>query len=152
MKEQEDDASEEDQDKPESEASGKTSSSDSGIEDGKITPTSEEEPKGPESCEPSPVRTEEPSGSECSSETTERPPVTLMKPDERSLDVTNPTRPPEPTRHASAASDRSSSVGDDVDALILDLSGDMSVSKDAGSLSVRVRLCVQFIIVLEESF
>lgn len=119
--------SEEDQDKPESEASGKASSSDSGIEDGKITPTSEEEPK-------SALRSEE-----------EQPPAKSNErspPDSsgtRPYAVLNPPPPQEPTRHASAASDRSSSAGDDVDALILNLSGDMSVNKDAGTLSVRVR-------------
>ncbi|KAI7795875.1 serine/threonine-protein kinase 10 [Triplophysa rosa] len=132
-KEPEDDVSEEDQDKPESEASGKTSSSDSGIEDGKTTPTSDEEPKSPESCDLSPLRTHEPSGSGCSSESTEQPPVTSLK----SPDVVKPARALEPTRHASGASDRSSSVRNDVDALILDLSGDMSGNKDGGSLSVR---------------
>uniref|UniRef100_A0A8C1W2S3 non-specific serine/threonine protein kinase n=1 Tax=Cyprinus carpio TaxID=7962 RepID=A0A8C1W2S3_CYPCA len=61
-------------DKPESEASGKTSSSDSGIEDGKSTPTSEEDPKPVESSEPelASPRTPEPSESSgSSSETTD---------------------------------------------------------------------------------
>uniref|UniRef100_A0A673HXX6 non-specific serine/threonine protein kinase n=1 Tax=Sinocyclocheilus rhinocerous TaxID=307959 RepID=A0A673HXX6_9TELE len=73
LKEQEDDLSdrfpEEDHDKPESEASGKTSSSDSGIEDGKSTPTSEEDAKAVESTEPELplLRTAEPSESSESS-------------------------------------------------------------------------------------
>uniref|UniRef100_A0AAR2KMT9 non-specific serine/threonine protein kinase n=1 Tax=Pygocentrus nattereri TaxID=42514 RepID=A0AAR2KMT9_PYGNA len=54
-----------DHDKPESETSGKTSSSDSGIEDGQSTPTSEKEVKGAETLEsesPSPLTPAEPSG------------------------------------------------------------------------------------------
>ncbi|KAL6469696.1 hypothetical protein MHYP_G00208150 [Metynnis hypsauchen] len=53
-----------DHDKPESETSGKTSSSDSGIEDGQSTPTSEKEVKGAEALEsesPSPLTPAEPS-------------------------------------------------------------------------------------------
>lgn len=53
-----------DHDKPESETSGKTSSSDSGIEDGQSTPTSEKEVKeaeSPESGSPSPLTPTDPS-------------------------------------------------------------------------------------------
>uniref|UniRef100_A0A8B9RE08 non-specific serine/threonine protein kinase n=1 Tax=Astyanax mexicanus TaxID=7994 RepID=A0A8B9RE08_ASTMX len=53
-----------DHDKPESETSGKTSSADSGIEDGQTTPTSEKEVKeaeSPESESPSPLTPTDPS-------------------------------------------------------------------------------------------
>uniref|UniRef100_A0A671S1G0 non-specific serine/threonine protein kinase n=1 Tax=Sinocyclocheilus anshuiensis TaxID=1608454 RepID=A0A671S1G0_9TELE len=131
---------EEDHDKPESEASGKTFSSDSGIEDGKSTPTSEEDPKAVE-------KPSESSGS--SSETTEQP---SQKPEEEEAHgaremprhaILNRTESKEPSNRMSGMSDRSSLAGDDVERLSkrysdvtsenmdisLNLSGDMSDNK-----------------------
>uniref|UniRef100_A0A673HCF5 non-specific serine/threonine protein kinase n=1 Tax=Sinocyclocheilus rhinocerous TaxID=307959 RepID=A0A673HCF5_9TELE len=145
---------EEDHDKPESEASGKISSSDSGIEDGKSTPTSEEDPKAVE-------KPSESSGS--SSETTEQP---SEKPEEEeahgarempSHAILNRTESKEPSNRMSGMSDRSSLAGDDVERLSkrysdvtsenmdisLNLSGDMSVNKDLGTISLRVSLCLR---------
>ncbi|KTG35333.1 hypothetical protein cypCar_00029077 [Cyprinus carpio] len=158
-------------DKPESEASGKTSSSDSGIEDGKSTPTSEEDPKAVESSEPelASPRTPEPSESSgSSSETTEQP---SEKPEEPEKDgahrarempsqqphaILNRTESKEPSNRMSGMSDRSSLAGEDVERLSngrlskrfsdvtsenmdisLNLSGDMSVNKDLGTISLR---------------
>ncbi|XP_016410895.1 serine/threonine-protein kinase 10-like [Sinocyclocheilus rhinocerous] len=151
---------EEDHDKPESEASGKISSSDSGIEDGKSTPTSEEDPKAVESSEPELhlLGTPEPSESSgSSSETTEQP---SEKPEEEeahgarempSHAILNRTESKEPSNRMSGMSDRSSLAGDDVERLSkrysdvtsenmdisLNLSGDMSVNKDLGTISLR---------------
>ncbi|XP_016151448.1 serine/threonine-protein kinase 10-like [Sinocyclocheilus grahami] len=151
---------EEDHDKPESEASGKTSSSDSGIEDGKSTPTSEEDPKAVESSEPELhlLGTPEPSESSgSSSETTEQP---SEKPEEEdahgarempSHGILNRIESKEPSNRMSGMSDRSSLAGDDVERLSkrysdvtsenmdisLNLSGDMSVNKDLGTISLR---------------
>uniref|UniRef100_A0A673HA64 non-specific serine/threonine protein kinase n=1 Tax=Sinocyclocheilus rhinocerous TaxID=307959 RepID=A0A673HA64_9TELE len=150
----------EDHDKPESEASGKISSSDSGIEDGKSTPTSEEDPKAVESSEPELhlLGTPEPSESSgSSSETTEQP---SEKPEEEeahgarempSHAILNRTESKEPSNRMSGMSDRSSLAGDDVERLSkrysdvtsenmdisLNLSGDMSVNKDLGTISLR---------------
>uniref|UniRef100_A0A8C1W0K2 non-specific serine/threonine protein kinase n=1 Tax=Cyprinus carpio TaxID=7962 RepID=A0A8C1W0K2_CYPCA len=158
-------------DKPESEASGKTSSSDSGIEDGKSTPTSEEDPKPVESSEPelASPRTPEPSESSgSSSETTEQP---SEKPEEPEKDgahsarempsqqphaILNRTESKEPSNRMSGMSDRSSLAGEDVERLSngrlskrfsdvtsenmdisLNLSGDLSVNKDLGTISLR---------------
>uniref|UniRef100_A0A8C1QNM8 non-specific serine/threonine protein kinase n=1 Tax=Cyprinus carpio TaxID=7962 RepID=A0A8C1QNM8_CYPCA len=158
-------------DKPESEASGKTSSSDSGIEDGKSTPTSEEDPKAVESSEPelASPRTPEPSESSgSSSETTEQP---SEKPEEPEKDgahsarempsqqphaILNRTQSKEPSNRMSGMSDGSSLAGEDVERLSngrlskrfsdvtsenmdisLNLSGDMSVNKDLGTISLR---------------
>lgn len=158
-------------DKPESEASGKTSSSDSGIEDGKSTPTSEEDPKAVESSEPelASPRTPEPSESSgSSSETTEQP---SEKPEEPEKDeahsarempsqqphaILNRTESKEPSNRMSGMSDRSSLAGEDVERLSkrfsdvtsenmdisLNLSGDLSVNKDLGTISLRVSVCV----------
>ncbi|KAL0161930.1 hypothetical protein M9458_041326, partial [Cirrhinus mrigala] len=173
LKEQEDNLSdkfpEEDHDKPESEASGKTSSSDSGIEDGKSTPTSEEDAKALPM-----LRTAEPSeSSESSSETTEQPSAS-EKPEEpekvedgsaretpsQQPDVAlNQTESKEPSKRMSGMSDRSSLAGEDVESLhshangrlskrysdvtsesmdiSLNMSGDMSVNKDLGTISLR---------------
>uniref|UniRef100_A0A671S3N0 non-specific serine/threonine protein kinase n=1 Tax=Sinocyclocheilus anshuiensis TaxID=1608454 RepID=A0A671S3N0_9TELE len=150
---------EEDHDKPESEASGKTFSSDSGIEDGKSTPTSEEDPKAVESSEPELhlLGTPEPSESSgSSSETTEQP---SQKPEEEEAHgaremprhaILNRTESKEPSNRMSGMSDRSSLAGDDVERLSkrysdvtsenmdisLNLSGDMSVNKDLGTISL----------------
>ncbi|XP_073680060.1 serine/threonine-protein kinase 10 [Garra rufa] len=181
LKEQEDNLSdkfpEEDHDKPESEASGKASSSDSGIEDGKSTPTSEEDAKVVESSEPELplLRTAEPSAtSESSSETTEQPLAGSEKPEEPEKEdahserkmpsqqpyvVLNHNEPKEPTKRLSEMSDRSSLASEDVESLFphangrlskrysdvtsenmdisLNLSGDMSVNKDLGTISLR---------------
>ncbi|KAL1252384.1 hypothetical protein QQF64_017077, partial [Cirrhinus molitorella] len=179
LKEQEDNLSdkfpEEDHDKPESEASGKTSSSDSGIEDGKSTPTSEEDTKVVESSEPELplLRTAEPSeASESSSETTEQPsasekPEELEKEDHSAREMPsqqpyvapNQTESKEPNKRLSGMSDRSSLAGEDAESLLphangrlskrysdvtsenmdisLNLSGDMSVNKDLGTISLR---------------
>lgn len=148
-KEQEDNLSDkfpqDDHDKPESEASGKTSCSDSGIEDGKITPTSEEEAKSSEPELHLPPKTKE-----RSSETTEVSSVKAEKPEKKpdregtSWSLLNRSESQEPRNHVSAVSKSSSSVGEDVESLVLNLSGDMSVNK--GSLLVRVclglHLCV----------
>uniref|UniRef100_A0A9J7Y5X2 non-specific serine/threonine protein kinase n=1 Tax=Cyprinus carpio carpio TaxID=630221 RepID=A0A9J7Y5X2_CYPCA len=122
LKEQEDDLSgklpEEDHDKPESEASGKTSSTDSGIEDGKSTPTSEEDAKVVESSEPELplLRTPEPSESSESS-TDDR--SSLAGEDVESL-----------LPHANGRlSKRYSDVTSENMDISLNLSGDMSDSK-----------------------
>uniref|UniRef100_A0A9J7XLH1 non-specific serine/threonine protein kinase n=1 Tax=Cyprinus carpio carpio TaxID=630221 RepID=A0A9J7XLH1_CYPCA len=144
-------------DKPESEASGKTSSSDSGIEDGKSTPTSEEDPKAVESSEPelASPRTPEPSESSgSSSETTEQP---SEKPEEPEKDGAHRAREmPSQQPHAILNRTESSLAGEDVERLSngrlskrfsdvtsenmdisLNLSGDMSVNKDLGTISLR---------------
>uniref|UniRef100_A0A9J8BIY2 non-specific serine/threonine protein kinase n=1 Tax=Cyprinus carpio carpio TaxID=630221 RepID=A0A9J8BIY2_CYPCA len=123
---------EEAEDEDPSEASGKTSSSDSGIEDGKSTPTSEEDPKAVESSEPelASPRTPEPSESSgSSSETTEQP---SEKPEEPEKDgahrarempsqqphaILNRTESKEPSNRMSGMSDRSSLAGEDVERL-----------------------------------
>ncbi|RXN28503.1 serine threonine- kinase 10-like protein [Labeo rohita] len=180
LKEQEDNLSdkfpEEDHDKPESEASGKTSSSDSGIEDGKSTPTSEEDTKAVESSEPElpMLRTTEPSeSSESSSETTEQPSASekpeepekeeghgaMETPSQQPHVAPNRTESKEPSKRMSEMSDRSSLAGEDVESLLshangrlskrysdvtsesmdisLNMSGDMSVNKDLGTISLR---------------
>ncbi|XP_051956602.1 serine/threonine-protein kinase 10-like [Xyrauchen texanus] len=171
----------EDHDKPESETSGKTSCSDSGIEDGKSTPTSEEDSKAIKSSVPElslPLRTAEPSEtSESSSDTTEHPLVKSEKPEEpeteecpegvpdwslstkQPYEVLNRTASKELQNLLSGVSDRSSLVGEDVESLVpysngrlskrysyedsenmdmsLNMSGDMSVNQDTGTISVR---------------
>lgn len=139
-KEQEDNLSdkfpEDDHDKPESEASGKTSCSDSGIEDGKITPTSEEEAKSSEPELRLPLKTED-----RSSETTEQPLVSSakavkpeIKPDREGTSrsprtsALNRSESQEPRNSVSAVSNKSS-FAEDVESLVLSLSGDMSVNK-----------------------
>lgn len=188
LKEQEDNLSdkfpEEDHDKPESEASGKTSSSDSGIEDGKSTPTSEEDAKAVESSEPElpMLRTTEPSeSSESSSETTEQPSASekpeepekeegrgaMETPSQQPHVALNRTESKEPSKRMSEMSDRSSLAGEDVESLLshangrlskrysdvtsesmdisLNMSGDMSVNKDLGTISLRVSLCLSHV-------
>uniref|UniRef100_A0A671QL64 non-specific serine/threonine protein kinase n=1 Tax=Sinocyclocheilus anshuiensis TaxID=1608454 RepID=A0A671QL64_9TELE len=174
LKEQEDDLSdrfpEEDHDKPESEASGKTSSSDSGIEDGKSTPTSEEDAKAVESTEPELplLRTAEPSESSESSLVAPEKPEEPEKEDAHSARempiqqphaMLNRTESKEPSNRMSEMSDMSSLAGEDVESLLphangrlskrysdvtsenmdisLNLSGDMSVNKDLGTISLR---------------
>ncbi|CAM4672165.1 unnamed protein product [Leuciscus chuanchicus] len=169
LKEQEDNISdkfpEEDHDKPESEASGKASCSDSGIEDGKSTPTSEEDTKAVESSEPElpSLRTAEPSESpESSSDTTEKPSVGSEKPEEEAHSGEMPNQQPYPmldqtypkqlTNRASVVSDRSSLAGEDLESngrlsnrysasenmdISLNLSGDLSVNKEMGTISLR---------------
>ncbi|XP_059382883.1 serine/threonine-protein kinase 10-like [Carassius carassius] len=153
----------EDHDKPESEASGKTSSSDSGIEDGKSTPTSEEDPKAVESSEPelASLRTPAPSESSgSSSETSEQASEKPEKdealsvretPSQQPHAILNRTETKDPNNRMSATSDRSSLAGEDVERLSkrfsdvtsenmdisLNLSGDMSVNKDLGTISIR---------------
>uniref|UniRef100_A0A672SNZ2 non-specific serine/threonine protein kinase n=1 Tax=Sinocyclocheilus grahami TaxID=75366 RepID=A0A672SNZ2_SINGR len=174
LKEQEDDLSdrfpEEDHDKPESEASGKTSSSDSGIEDGKSTPTSEEDAKAVESTEPELplLRTAEPSES---SESSSVAPEKLEEPEKEDAHsarempsqqphaMLNQTESKEPSNRMSEMSDMSSLAGEDVESLLplandrlskrysdvtsenmdisLNLSSDMSVNKDLGTISLR---------------
>uniref|UniRef100_A0A673HD45 non-specific serine/threonine protein kinase n=1 Tax=Sinocyclocheilus rhinocerous TaxID=307959 RepID=A0A673HD45_9TELE len=136
---------EEDHDKPESEASGKISSSDSGIEDGKSTPTSEEDPKAVESSEPELhlLGTPEPSESSgSSSETTEQP---SEKPEEEeahgarempSHAILNRTESKEPN-DVERLSKRYSDVTSENMDISLNLSGDMSVNKDLGTISLR---------------
>ncbi|XP_077080903.1 serine/threonine-protein kinase 10 isoform X2 [Siphateles boraxobius] len=171
LKEQEDNLSdkfaEEDHDKPESEASGKASCSDSGIEDGKSTPTSEEDTKAVESSEPElpSLTTAEPS--ESSSDT--KPSAGSEKPEEEAHNgemtnqqpdpMLNQTYPKEPTNRVSVVSDRSSLAGEDLESLLshtngrlskrysdvasenmdisLNLSGDLSVNKEMGTISLR---------------
>uniref|UniRef100_A0A673HWI0 non-specific serine/threonine protein kinase n=1 Tax=Sinocyclocheilus rhinocerous TaxID=307959 RepID=A0A673HWI0_9TELE len=174
LKEQEDDLSdrfpEEDHDKPESEASGKTSSSDSGIEDGKSTPTSEEDAKAVESTEPELplLRTAEPSESSESSWVAPEKPEEPEKEDAHSARemprqqphaMLNRTESKEPSNRMSEMSDMSSLAGEDVESLLphangrlskrysdvtsenmdisLNLSSDMSVNKDLGTISLR---------------
>uniref|UniRef100_A0A8C2INX8 non-specific serine/threonine protein kinase n=1 Tax=Cyprinus carpio TaxID=7962 RepID=A0A8C2INX8_CYPCA len=128
LKEQEDDLSdklpEEDHDKPESEASGKTSSTDSGIEDGKSTPTSEEDAKAVESSEPELPLLRTPEPSESSESSTEQPSEKPEEPEEpeeledahsaREMPsqqphaMLNQTESKEPTNRMSGMSDRSS--------------------------------------------
>ncbi|XP_043076933.1 serine/threonine-protein kinase 10-like [Puntigrus tetrazona] len=157
---------EEDHDKPESEASGKTSSSDSGIEDGKSTPTHEEDPKVSEPELP-PLRTAEPSeSSESSSDAAEQPPEKPEEPEKEEARgvrempsqrvVLDRAESREPSKRTSAASDRSSLAAEDGERLSngrlskrlsdvtsenmdisLNLSGDMSVNKDLGTISLR---------------
>uniref|UniRef100_A0AAY4BTJ2 non-specific serine/threonine protein kinase n=1 Tax=Denticeps clupeoides TaxID=299321 RepID=A0AAY4BTJ2_9TELE len=136
-----------DPDKPESETSGKTSSSDSGIEDGKSTPTSEE-------------------GKPADSPETELPPLLALEsssaPDrhhavEGGLDSPNSTlashrpnhldlrggpvkeaseRPSTSGRHSNRYSDVGSvSASESID-MSFSLSGDMAANKDSGSISV----------------
>lgn len=175
LKEQEDNLSdkfpEEDHDKPESEASGKASCSDSGIEDGKSTPTSEEDTKAVESSEqelPS-LRPAEPSELSSSSETMEKPSVGSVgsekpeeearsgeMPDQQQYPMLDQTYPKDPTNRVSVVSDRSSLAGEDLESLLphtnnrlsnrysdvasenmLNLSGDMSVNKEMGTISLR---------------
>ncbi|XP_051533907.1 serine/threonine-protein kinase 10-like [Myxocyprinus asiaticus] len=176
IREQEDSLSDkfadEDHDKPESETSGKTSSSDSGIEDGKSTPTLEEDTKVVENSEP------EPSESlESSSDTQEQPSVMSVKPEDpekkahqkgapdsplstkQPYEMLNITTSKERINLVSGMSNRSSLVGKDVESLVpyangrlskrhsdagsenmdisLNMSGDMSVNKDTGTISVR---------------
>lgn len=171
LKEQEDNLSDkfqvEDHDKPESEASGKASSSDSGIEDGKSTPTSEEDTKTVEASEPelpvqrTPTPAEEP---EYPSETMEK---YLEKPKEpEKEDHCEETQPvlkriqlKDPNGRMSVVSNRSSFAGDDAESLVshsngrlsnrysdvasdsmdisLNLSGDLSVNKEMGTISLR---------------
>uniref|UniRef100_A0A8C1W1G3 non-specific serine/threonine protein kinase n=1 Tax=Cyprinus carpio TaxID=7962 RepID=A0A8C1W1G3_CYPCA len=179
LKEQEDDLSdklpEEDHDKPESEASGKTSSTDSGIEDGKSTPTSEEDAKAVESSEPELPLLRTPEPSESSESSTEQPSEKPEEPEEpeeledahsaREMPsqqphaMLNQTESKEPTNRMSVMSDRSSLAGEDMESLLphangrlskrysdvtsenmdisLNLSGDMSVNKDLGTISLR---------------
>uniref|UniRef100_A0A8C1W1P2 non-specific serine/threonine protein kinase n=1 Tax=Cyprinus carpio TaxID=7962 RepID=A0A8C1W1P2_CYPCA len=169
LKEQEDDLSdklpEEDHDKPESEASGKTSSTDSGIEDGKSTPTSEEDAKAVESSEPELPLLRTPEPSESSESSTEQPSEKPEEPEEpEELEdqphaMLNQTESKEPTNRMSVMSDRSSLAGEDMESLLphangrlskrysdvtsenmdisLNLSGDMSVNKDLGTISLR---------------
>uniref|UniRef100_A0A672SMU3 non-specific serine/threonine protein kinase n=1 Tax=Sinocyclocheilus grahami TaxID=75366 RepID=A0A672SMU3_SINGR len=126
LKEQEDDLSdrfpEEDHDKPESEASGKTSSSDSGIEDGKSTPTSEEDAKAVESTEPELplLRTAEPSES---SESSSVAPEKLEEPEKE--DDVESLLPLANDRLSKRYSDVTSENMD----ISLNLSSDMSDSK-----------------------
>uniref|UniRef100_A0A8C1KA39 non-specific serine/threonine protein kinase n=1 Tax=Cyprinus carpio TaxID=7962 RepID=A0A8C1KA39_CYPCA len=185
LKEQEDDLSgklpEEDHDKPESEASGKTSSTDSGIEDGKSTPTSEEDAKVVESSEPELPLLRTPEPSESSESSTEQPSEKPEEPEEpeeledahsaREMPsqqphaMLNQTESKEPTNRMSVMSDRSSLAGEDVESLLphangrlskrysdvtsenmdisLNLSGDMSVNKDLGTISLRVSLSLK---------
>uniref|UniRef100_A0A8C2ILP8 non-specific serine/threonine protein kinase n=1 Tax=Cyprinus carpio TaxID=7962 RepID=A0A8C2ILP8_CYPCA len=179
LKEQEDDLSdklpEEDHDKPESEASGKTSSTDSGIEDGKSTPTSEEDAKAVESSEPELPLLRTPEPSESSESSTEQPSEKPEEPEEpeeledahsaREMPsqqphaMLNQTESKEPTNRMSGMSDRSSLAGEDMESLLphangrlskrysdvtsenmdisLNLSSDMSVNKDLGTISLR---------------
>uniref|UniRef100_A0A8C2IM03 non-specific serine/threonine protein kinase n=1 Tax=Cyprinus carpio TaxID=7962 RepID=A0A8C2IM03_CYPCA len=169
LKEQEDDLSdklpEEDHDKPESEASGKTSSTDSGIEDGKSTPTSEEDAKAVESSEPELPLLRTPEPSESSESSTEQPSEKPEEPEEpEELEdqphaMLNQTESKEPTNRMSGMSDRSSLAGEDMESLLphangrlskrysdvtsenmdisLNLSSDMSVNKDLGTISLR---------------
>lgn len=189
LKEHEDDLSdklpEEDHDKPESEASGKTSSTDSGIEDGKSTPTSEEDAKAVESSEPELPLLRTPEPSESSESSTEQPSEKPEEPEEpeeledahsaREMPsqqphaMLNQTESKEPTNRMSGMSDRSSLAGEDVESLLphangrlskrysdvtsenmdisLNLSGDMSVNKDLGTISLRVSLCLSHVFV-----
>ncbi|XP_067279676.1 serine/threonine-protein kinase 10 [Pseudorasbora parva] len=145
LKEQEDNLSEcpeEDHDKPESEASGKASSSDSGIEDGKITPTSEEDTKVVESSEPELplLRTAEPSElSEPSSDTMNQPLAASEKPQEPEEEAhckVMPNQQPHPmldqtyskelTNRASTVSNRSSLAGEDLENLLPHTNGRLS--------------------------
>uniref|UniRef100_A0A8C1W0D2 non-specific serine/threonine protein kinase n=1 Tax=Cyprinus carpio TaxID=7962 RepID=A0A8C1W0D2_CYPCA len=138
LKEQEDDLSdklpEEDHDKPESEASGKTSSTDSGIEDGKSTPTSEEDAKAVESSEPELPLLRTPEPSESSESSTEQPSEKPEEPEEpeeledahsaREMPsqqphaMLNQTESKEPTNRMSVMSDRSSLAGEDMESLL----------------------------------
>uniref|UniRef100_A0A8C1W3M5 non-specific serine/threonine protein kinase n=1 Tax=Cyprinus carpio TaxID=7962 RepID=A0A8C1W3M5_CYPCA len=139
LKEQEDDLSdklpEEDHDKPESEASGKTSSTDSGIEDGKSTPTSEEDAKAVESSEPELPLLRTPEPSESSESSTEQPSEKPEEPEEpeeledahsaREMPsqqphaMLNQTESKEPTNRMSVMSDRSSLAGEDMESFSL---------------------------------
>ncbi|XP_052444721.1 serine/threonine-protein kinase 10 [Carassius gibelio] len=153
----------EDHDKPESEASGKTSSSDSGIEDGKSTPTSEEEPKTVASSEPelASLKTPEPSESSGSEQASEKPEKdealsTRETPSQQPHAILSRTETGDPNNRVSVMSDRSSLAGEDGERLSngrlskrfsdvtsenmdisLNLSGDMSVNKDLGTISIR---------------
>uniref|UniRef100_A0AAY4BUJ5 non-specific serine/threonine protein kinase n=1 Tax=Denticeps clupeoides TaxID=299321 RepID=A0AAY4BUJ5_9TELE len=122
-----------DPDKPESETSGKTSSSDSGIEDGKSTPTSEE-------------------GKPADSPETELPPLLALEsssaPDRHHavegeasercslLEDTDNQGPSTSGRHSNRYSDVGSvSASESID-MSFSLSGDMAANKDSGSISV----------------
>uniref|UniRef100_A0A8C2IL58 non-specific serine/threonine protein kinase n=1 Tax=Cyprinus carpio TaxID=7962 RepID=A0A8C2IL58_CYPCA len=146
LKEQEDDLSdklpEEDHDKPESEASGKTSSTDSGIEDGKSTPTSEEDAKAVESSEPELPLLRTPEPSESSESSTEQPSEKPEEPEEpeeledahsaREMPsqqphaMLNQTESKEPTNRMSGMSDRSSLAGEDMESLLPHANGRLS--------------------------
>ncbi|XP_048021391.1 serine/threonine-protein kinase 10 isoform X2 [Megalobrama amblycephala] len=160
LKEQEDNLSEfpeEDHDKPESEASGKASSSDSGIEDGKSSPTSEEDTKVVESSEPELplLRTADPSeSSESSSDTMEQPSAVSEKPEEPEKEahsgvmpnqqpctVLDQTESKEPDNRVSVVSDRSSLGGEDAESLVPHTNGRLSKRySDVGSENMDISL------------
>ncbi|KAJ8348021.1 hypothetical protein SKAU_G00266100 [Synaphobranchus kaupii] len=148
-----------DPDKPESETSVKTSSSDSGIEDGKSTPTSEEgKPTAtPETEVPpplAPAQDAEPEADKHEGEGNPIDAVTQALPllehngnvKKGSMDEPSPGEGPEhlesllprPKRKVSQrySDTGSTSASDSVD-ISLNLSGDMSVNKETGSISVR---------------
>lgn len=157
LKEQEDNLSEfpeEDHDKPESEASGKASSSDSGIEDGKSSPTSEEDTKVVESSEPElPLQRTV----ESSSETVEQPSAAPEKPeepeepekeahsgvmpDQQPYAMPEQTESKEPANRVSVVSDRSSLGGEDAESFVSHTNGRLSKrNSDVGSENMDISL------------
>ncbi|TRY56349.1 hypothetical protein DNTS_034962, partial [Danionella cerebrum] len=168
LKEQEDNLSdklpEEDPDKPESEASGKASSSDSGIEDGKSSPISEVETKvtrGSENPEiPTPKSTEPAEHSSESTECAADPEKTdwsgtLATQDSHSTLMR--THSKAESSRMSVMSDRSSLAGEDFEGVIphtngrlsnrfsdlpsesmdISLNSDLAVGKDLATISLR---------------
>ncbi|KAL7854208.1 hypothetical protein AOLI_G00210520 [Acnodon oligacanthus] len=149
-----------DHDKPESETSGKTSSSDSGIEDGQSTPTSEKEVKGAETLEsesPSPLTPAEPLPNVENAEEHEEQPS--KRRDEGMPGSSQISTLPPLMRNGAAGSEavvgeymkgtppranggivkRYSDTGS-MD-LSLNTSGDISINKDTGSVAVRRECC-----------
>ncbi|XP_036443544.1 serine/threonine-protein kinase 10 [Colossoma macropomum] len=146
-----------DHDKPESETSGKTSSSDSGIEDGQSTPTSEKEVKEAETLEsesPSPLTPAEPSGPLPNVENPEEHEEEPSEQRDEEMPGSISTLPPL-LRNGTAGSE--AVEGEDMkgappranggivkrysDTGSMDLSpntsGDISINKDTGSVAVR---------------
>ncbi|XP_072517754.1 serine/threonine-protein kinase 10 [Salminus brasiliensis] len=137
-----------DHDKPESETSGKASSSDSGIEDGQSTPTSEKEVKEVETSEsesPSPLTPTDPSGPQPALENPDEDEERHRKPRDEEITSTVPPLV------------RNGTAGEGVETLLAranggigkrysgtgstdlspNASGDISINKDTGSVAAR---------------
>ncbi|XP_066502041.1 serine/threonine-protein kinase 10 [Hoplias malabaricus] len=143
-----------DHDKPESETSGKTYSSDSGIEDGQSTPTSEKEVKGvePLEAESTPALTP---AEPCGPLPEEHEEEQNQLHDERMAG--SPQVVPMPRKLRNRTAEAAPAVGEDMEQLVpcanggivkrysdtgsmdlsLHTSGDMPMKKEAGSLSAR---------------
>ncbi|KAI4878568.1 hypothetical protein NFI96_010207 [Prochilodus magdalenae] len=124
-----------DQDKPESETSGKTSSSDSGIEDGQSTPTSEKEVKGES---PSPLIPAEPSAALPNLENPEEHEEEQDKyRDDGMLDSSRIATLPPLVKNGTAGGEDRSSWPRVNGGIVKNYSDTGSLKKDTSSLSVR---------------